>query len=140
MQEKRKVRGPGSGVLSQEESNVQGLASSARSQEDSAVGSPQSAVHSQEERKIRNPQSASGNAEDWLAGDPNTIAASRVEHRPAVARVRVCYSKLAEARFVGAKETATLFARATRRARLPVAYSQGVHPLPRLRFRPALPL
>ncbi|HKA54832.1 MAG TPA: TIGR03936 family radical SAM-associated protein, partial [Candidatus Binatia bacterium] len=140
MQEKRKVRGPGSGVLSQEESNVQGLASSARSQEDSAVGSPQSAVHSQEERKIRNPQSASGNAEDWLAGDPNTIAASRVEHRPAVARVRVCYSKLAEARFVGAKETATLFARATRRARLPVAYSQGFHPLPRLSFGPALPL
>jgi len=54
--------------------------------------------------------------------------------------VRVSYSKLAEARFLGAKETATLFARATRRARLPVAYSQGFHPLPRLSFGPALPL
>jgi radical SAM family uncharacterized protein/radical SAM-linked protein len=83
---------------------------------------------------------ASGNAEDWLAGDPNTIAASRAEHRSAVARVRVSYSKLEEARFIGAKETATLFARATRRARLPVAYSQGFHPLPRLSFGPALPL
>lgn len=83
---------------------------------------------------------ASGNAEDWLAGDPNTIAASRAEHRPAVARVRVTYSKLKEARFIGAKETATLFARATRRAHLPVAYSQGFHPLPRLSFGPALPL
>jgi radical SAM family uncharacterized protein/radical SAM-linked protein len=132
MQEKRKVRSPESGV---------------RSLEESAVGSPQSAVHSQEERKVQsaqreveNPQSASGNAEDWLAGDPNTIAASRVAHRPAVARVRVSYGKLAEARFLGAKETATLFARATRRARLPVAYSQGFHPLPRLSFGPALPL
>jgi radical SAM-linked protein len=45
-----------------------------------------------------------------------------------------------EGRFIGTKEVATLFARATRRARLPVAYSQGFHPLPRLSFGPALPL
>lgn len=82
----------------------------------------------------------SGNAEDWLAGDPNTIAASQEERKPAVARVRITYSKLAEARFLGAKEVATLFSRAVRRARLPVAYSQGFHPLPRLSFGPALPL
>jgi radical SAM-linked protein len=50
------------------------------------------------------------------------------------------YSRLGEARFLGAKEMATLFARATRRARLPVAYSQGFHPLPRISFGPALPL
>lgn len=83
---------------------------------------------------------ASGNAEDWLAGDPNTIAVSQGERKPAVARVRVIYSKHGEARFIGTKEVATLFARATRRARLPVAYSQGFHPLPRLSFGPALPL
>jgi radical SAM-linked protein len=47
---------------------------------------------------------------------------------------------LDEARFLGAREVATLFARATRRARLPVAYSQGFHPLPRLSFGPALPM
>ncbi len=113
--------------------------------------SPESGVRSQDSTLISlfsdprlptpDPQPpTSGNAEDWLAGDPNTIAASRAEHRPAVARVRVTYSKLGEARFIGAKETATLFARATRRARLPVAYSQGFHPLPRLSFGPALPL
>ncbi|MCS6926227.1 MAG: TIGR03960 family B12-binding radical SAM protein [Candidatus Binatia bacterium] len=81
-----------------------------------------------------------GNAEEWLAGDPNTIAASPGTDKPAVSRIRVMYSKLDTARFLGAKEVATLFARAVRRARLPVAYSQGYHPLPRLSFGPALPL
>ena len=44
------------------------------------------------------------------------------------------------ARFLGAKEVATLFARSCRRACLPLAYSQGFHPLPRLSFGPALPV
>ena len=80
------------------------------------------------------------NAESWLAGDPNTIAMSQGEKKPAVMRVRIMYSKLEEARFLGAKEVATLFARAVRRAHLPIAYSQGFHPLPRLSFGPALPM
>ncbi len=82
----------------------------------------------------------SANTENWLAGDPNTIAVSQGEKKPTVMRVRVMYSKLAEARFLGAKEVATLFSRAVRRARLPIAYSQGFHPLPRLSFGPALPM
>src|SRR5262249_46749276 len=136
MQEKRRHKGsavrsqgseiqsPQSAALSQATFNVQRSTFN--------VPNPHSA--------IGNPQSGSGNAEDWLSGDPNTIAASGAEKRPAVARVRVSYSKLVEARFLGAKETATLFARATRRARLPIAYSQGFHPIPPLRFGPALPL
>ena len=44
------------------------------------------------------------------------------------------------ARFLGAKEVATLFARSCRRARLPLTYSQGFHPLPRISFGPALPV
>jgi radical SAM-linked protein len=55
-------------------------------------------------------------------------------------RARVMYSKLEDARFLGAKEVATMFSRAVRRARLPIAYSQGFHPLPRLSFGPALPM
>ena len=82
----------------------------------------------------------SSNAESWLAGDPNTIAESRGDGKTAVTRVRIRYSRLGEARFLGAKEMATMFARATRRARLPVAHSQGFHPLPRISFGPALPL
>jgi radical SAM-linked protein len=65
---------------------------------------------------------------------------SKSERKSAVARVRITYSKLGEARFVGTRELATLFTRAVRRAHLPVAYSQGFHPLPRLSFGPALPL
>lgn len=87
----------------------------------------------------RQPHTA-GNAEEWLAGDSNTIAASPGTNKPAVSRIRVTYSKLDTARFLGVKEVATLFARAVRRARLPVAYSQGYRPLPRLSFGPALPL
>src|SRR5262249_10404404 len=83
---------------------------------------------------------ASGAVESWLAGDPNTIAESGGERKPAIQRVRIRYSRLGEARFLGAKEMATLFARASRRAKLPVAYSQGFHPLPRISFGPALPL
>jgi radical SAM-linked protein len=50
------------------------------------------------------------------------------------------YSKVDDARFLGAKEVSHLFARAVRRARLPIAYSQGFHPLPRISFGPALPM
>jgi len=38
------------------------------------------------------------------------------------------------------RELGTIFLRAARRARLPVAFSSGHHPLPRLSFGPALPL
>lgn len=82
----------------------------------------------------------SGNAEEWLAGDPNTIAVSQGDHKAGVARVRVAYSRLEEARFLGAREIITVFTRAVRRAKLPVAYSQGFHPSPRMSFGPALPL
>ena len=58
----------------------------------------------------------------------------------AAARFRLRYSKLDMARFLGAKEVATLFARSCRRACLPLAYSQGFHPLPRMSFGPALPV
>lgn len=83
---------------------------------------------------------ASNTAESWLAGDPNTLAMSQGAGKQAVTRVRMLYSRLGEARFLGAKEMATMFARATRRAGLPVAHSQGFHPLPRISFGPALPL
>ena len=93
-----------------------------------------------ETRNSETKSQVSGNAESWLAGDPNTIAASQGEKKPAVMRIRVAYSRHGEACFLGVKEMATLFGRATRRARLPMAYSQGFHPLPRLSFGPALPV
>jgi radical SAM-linked protein len=83
---------------------------------------------------------ASGAAESWLSGDPNTIAMSQGEKKSTAMRVRMSYSKVDGARFLGAKEVATMFSRAVRRAQLPIAYSQGFHPLPRLSFGPALPM
>ena len=82
---------------------------------------------------------SSGNADEWLAGDPNTMAASQGGSQRAVARFRLRYSKLDMARFLGAKEVATLFARSCRRASLPIAYSQGFHPLPPDEFWPGSP-
>jgi radical SAM-linked protein len=85
-----------------------------------------------------------GNAEEWLEVPPSALHPSDPRHAaPATAarhRVRLRYSKQGPARFIGSRELAELFYRATRRAELPVAFSQGYHPLPRLSFGPGLPV
>jgi radical SAM family uncharacterized protein/radical SAM-linked protein len=53
---------------------------------------------------------------------------------------RLTYAKLDEARWLGHLELVTAFYRALRRSGLPVAYSEGFHPLPRVSFHGALPL
>jgi len=55
-------------------------------------------------------------------------------------RIRARVFKLGEARFLSHLEMITAFHRAARRAHLPLAYSQGFHPLPKIRFEGALPL
>ncbi len=55
-------------------------------------------------------------------------------------RIRAGVFKLGRARFLSHLEMVTAFHRAAKRARLPVAYSQGFHPLPRIRFEGALPV
>ncbi len=44
------------------------------------------------------------------------------------------FSKLGEARFLGHLEVVNILHRAAKRARIPIAYSQGFHPKPRLSF------
>jgi radical SAM family uncharacterized protein/radical SAM-linked protein len=84
-----------------------------------------------------------GNAEEWLEGaeptsQPQTsMVAARAPRR---ARIRLCYTKHGPARHIGSRELAELFYRATRRAKLPMAFTEGHHPLPRLSFGPGLPL
>jgi radical SAM-linked protein len=80
-----------------------------------------------------------GNAEEWLGAVPSSLAPSSVAPA-AVQRLRFRYRKVGPARFIGTRELTTVLARAARRARLPVAFSRGHHPLPRLSFGPALPL
>lgn len=55
-------------------------------------------------------------------------------------RYRIVFAKTEQARFLGHLEMVTALVRAMRRARLPLAYSQGHHPAPRLSLGDALPL
>lgn len=55
-------------------------------------------------------------------------------------RVRLTLSKLGRARMVGHLEYLKMFQRALRRARLPLRFSQGFHPTPKVSYLEALPL
>jgi radical SAM family uncharacterized protein/radical SAM-linked protein len=55
-------------------------------------------------------------------------------------RYRLTYTKEGAARFISHLEFSSSFSRALRRAGLPLRYSQGFHPLPRVTFHEALPV
>jgi radical SAM family uncharacterized protein/radical SAM-linked protein len=80
-----------------------------------------------------------GNAEEWLGAVPSSLA-PQAAGPPPVARIRLRYRKIGPARFIGTRELSNVFFRAARRAGLPLAFSSGHHPLPRLSFGPALPV
>jgi len=80
----------------------------------------------------------------------NRVGEGEVKRRPkpllkpkpnlAVRRIRLSYSKLEEARLLGHLELTSVFSRAVRRAGIPVRYSSGFHPAPRIIFSPPIPL
>jgi radical SAM-linked protein len=55
-------------------------------------------------------------------------------------RIRVIYAKTAPLRYTGGLDMQRTWERALRRAHLPVAYSNGFHPQPRINQASALPL
>jgi radical SAM-linked protein len=55
-------------------------------------------------------------------------------------RVRITFAKAGALRFVGHLDLHTIWERSLRRAGLPLAYTQGFHPGPRLQIASALPL
>ncbi|GAB4362960.1 MAG: TIGR03960 family B12-binding radical SAM protein [Deltaproteobacteria bacterium] len=55
-------------------------------------------------------------------------------------RLRIRYAKEGPARYLSGLELQSLWGRILRRAGLPVAYSRGYNPSPRLSFSPALPV
>ncbi|MBK5224324.1 MAG: DUF2344 domain-containing protein [Acidimicrobiia bacterium] len=57
---------------------------------------------------------------------------------PVPFRIRVRFSKLGKVRFLGHRDLARVWERALRKAALPVAYSEGFSPRPRLSFGLAL--
>jgi radical SAM family uncharacterized protein/radical SAM-linked protein len=82
-----------------------------------------------------------GNAEEWLSASAEGLAPPPpAAAEPPLKRVRILYWKRGRGRFISHLELIDVFTRALRRARLPVAFSGGHHPLPRLRFSPGLPL
>ncbi len=50
------------------------------------------------------------------------------------------YQKVFNSRFIGHLDTVRLFHRAIRRARIPVCYSKGFHPMPKVSFQDPIPL
>jgi radical SAM-linked protein len=93
------------------------------------------------ERPVRRAPNAAGdgNAEEWL-GAVRSALTPEPASPPPVQRVRLRYRKVGPARFIGTREIGNVFLRAARRARLPIAFSHGHHPMPRLSFSPAIPL
>lgn len=57
-----------------------------------------------------------------------------------VHRLRLAFSKLGDVRFISHLDLCTAFNRALRRAELPLAYTEGYSPRPRIAFGPPLPL
>ena len=55
-------------------------------------------------------------------------------------RFRMKYTKKGPIRFIGHLDLVRIFDRVMRRAGIPVAYSQGFHPHPKISFGPPLPL
>ena len=55
-------------------------------------------------------------------------------------RIRITFSKLGALRYTGHLDLQKLWERAARRAELPLAYSQGFHPQPKMNIAAALPL
>ena len=62
------------------------------------------------------------------------------EDREQWIKVRLRLSKLGRARMVAHLEYLKMFQRAVRRANLPVRFSQGFHPMPKISFLEALPM
>jgi len=54
-------------------------------------------------------------------------------------KIQVCYAKTGPARFFGHLELVNVFLRALRRARIPVKFSEGFHPKPKVAFSNPLP-
>lgn len=55
-------------------------------------------------------------------------------------RVRIIFSKTGALRYIGHLDLNTIWERAARRAGLPLAYTKGFHPQPKMTFASALPL
>lgn len=98
-----------------------------------------SAARAQRQRDHDRPTRGQGNAEEWIGSERHGLRPDD-DTRSAVQRIRLVYQTVDRARFLGNRELAIAFVRACRRASLPLAFSSGHHPMPRMSFGPALSL
>lgn len=63
-----------------------------------------------------------------------------VEKENPLSRFRITYAQFGAMRYIGHLDLHMVWERAIRRAALPLAYTQGFHPTPRINFAAALPL
>ncbi len=63
-----------------------------------------------------------------------------MNHPPPAQRLRLTYSKKGDARYIGHLDLARFWERVFRRVDLPLAYTHGYHPQPRIQFASALPV
>ena len=75
-----------------------------------------------------------------FAGTDNGEKKDKVEIPEQLTRVRLRLSKQGRARMVGHLEYLKMFQRAVRRAGLPIRFSQGFHPMPKISYLEALPM
>jgi radical SAM family uncharacterized protein/radical SAM-linked protein len=76
---------------------------------------------------------------DWNA--PSKSEGNATAPQPSmIKKYRITFSKMGFARYLSHLELVRLFIRAFRRAGLPIAYSKGHHPMPKLSFAHALPV
>ncbi len=80
---------------------------------------------------------ASGEEKDFPSSRPPE---KRPDSSFPVRRFRIRFSKSGQAKYLGHLELTRLLLRAFRRAQIPLVFSQGFHPLPRVSFGPPLPV
>jgi radical SAM family uncharacterized protein/radical SAM-linked protein len=76
----------------------------------------------------------------FKAWEPPIAAEGTSSQTKGAVRYRFVFTKTGQVRYLSHLELARLFIRALKRARIPLVYSAGYHPMPRLSFASALPV
>jgi radical SAM family uncharacterized protein/radical SAM-linked protein len=79
-------------------------------------------------------------ADSSFSPPPPLSSREIVRKRPWVKKIRSHFVKVGEARFLGHLEMVDVFVRAARRAGIPMRFSEGFHPLPKISFTNPLPV
>jgi len=77
---------------------------------------------------------------DHLSHRKISLSHIMTQHPPPVQRLRLTFSKKGDARYIGHLDLARFWERVFRRVDLPLAYSHGFNPQPRIQFASALPV